>query len=599
METLKKYDLRAIFHTYTTQVFREINSFLNSIDNVHNIDEISRSISDYYASDALDVSIWVQKKIMEDFFSIEEDKSSYYKWVLTDEAQGFIRREYPEMDRILRVKCENIIRLVKELVNRFVSDKDKLESSGFSIGNSIHEIIITDSDSHNKGQRVCILATDGGKIVYKPRSLHIDSVVFKIASIVNSNLEGNSNIKIPQSLDCGHYGWQEYIVYKPALTLYDLATYYESLGGLTAFFASIGGYDFHYDNVVSVCNKAVPLDLETALSSSSQDQGSDKSPNIAEIVNHVMSSAGAGTLILPPLKQGARFDVDLSPVTDGLQQDSKIMRSPYINVSKYGNIEILVDDAKFTKTIPHDKSLGKEKTHPRKYIKNFSEGYQRICKSIDKSIPELLSLFRNVTYIRRRCVIRPTSTYAAFLKVSYYPKYLVSYEARASLFERLGFPPSVPSEIGGQALKVERESLIEGDIPYFTDSMLEDFILFSAASSKNKVGKEDSRKTFQVSPIETVQNFASTSSWAADIVQYIHYGSFAGLDDDIWVNRMHEEITPFFDIKLNSSWEDALYNLTLQAQKLLITDSLENISTMFLQVVDGGTRVQTIPCFIL
>ena len=267
------------------------------------------------------------------------------------------------------------------------------------------------------------------------------------------------------------------------------------------------------------------------------------------------------------------------------------MRSLNIHIADDDNIKISMENSKITKQNPYEGDLLGDDAHPRRYVKEFTQGFQEMSHIIECCTDKLYDFFRNASHIPNRCIIRPTSTYTAFLETSYHPKYLVSQKARDELFTLLGYPPGAPDNIGGQALESERKALLNGDIPYFTDDMLTEFM--EKSLKKNIVG-DTSLEEFRVAPDRALRNFLSGIK-SRDSIRYIHYGLFAGIDADAWRTRKHEEMIPFFHIALNRDWGESLYNLCKQVQNLVITDESCNTATIFMQVPADDDRISVIP----
>lgn len=558
---------------------QKIINYLHSLsdDVTVNVENIAKTISNYYRSEMMAISVRTQ--------ILYEDKSFFDN----QEYPSFedFQQKYPELMRIIQVKRDNILSLVKTTIKRFIQDKSDLEEAGLPAGNYINDFIISDGDSHRRGQRVCFLKTDLGKLVYKPRSMQIDDAVFRAAFIINKNVAEDIAINIPKAVNYDLYGWQEFIEYSPAENRNDLSTYYRSLGALTAFFVGFGGHDMHYENLTISHNKAVPLDLETAFGTQRQAQRLKDLTGLIKMTNFSAALAGVGTLILPPLARSERFDIDISPITDGVPQKSKTMKGLSVEEKENGNgIEASMKNALVTKLSPYKGPLKLDRVHPRLYVEDFHQGYKEMTYALISHTNELVEFFdKEISHIPNRCVIRPTATYAAFLDTSYHPKYLTSKQERDKLFMRLGPPPGVPTEVGEQALLVEREALLEGDIPYFTDEMLADYLQETQSGKKELNG-------FSVDPKTPLRQLGSIQD---KVIRYLQHGAFAGLDAEVWKTREDGDITPFFNIDLEESWKDALYNLKSQAQDLILYDDQKNLATMFIQVVGGDNRVQTVP----
>ena len=588
---MKYSDANVLFQPYINDVFYSIEEFLSSLKEVHDDDVyiISKSVSDVFATDVLRTSIRTQMYLKEKNHGAGSE-SKYSSWASTPEAYMLVQKQYPELIRILEVKKKNFIAYIKSVLTRFSNDRKEILRQGLPAGSKVVDLIISDGDSHQSGQRVCFLKTDIGQIVYKPHSVMSDTIIAQAASIVNKNLPEGITVKIPNTLDCSTHGWQEFIEYIPASTKSELESYYRSLGGITAFFAAFGGHDFHYENIIISQGSAVPVDLETSFGNLQYVKKISRSTNLLDKMNQVATFSGVSTLILPPLVRTERFDIDISPITDGIPQKSKTMRGGTLSVTEKGDIKFHMEAAEVNKLNPHSEAVSTSIAHPRWYIENFSDGHYQVSQAIKYSLVELNKFLNTFDKpIPNRCVIRPTATYAAFLDTSYHPKYLVSYKARKSLFTRLGYPPASPSEIGKAALEAESIALLDGDIPYFTDSILSNLV----AGVDDDGIKGCSVDNFKSIPSKTLKVFGNLSG---DVINYIHHGAFAGIDSEVWDTRYDGEIKPFFYLNFQSnSWNDILNNLAMQAHKLSVWDKDNDLASMYMQIVGTDHRVQTVP----
>ena len=588
---MKYNDANILFQSYIEDVFSNLEEFLLSLKEVHSSDAytILKSVSDAFTIDVLRTSIRTQICLKEKFFG-DDVENEYSTWASTSEAYKVVRKQYPELIRVLEVKKKNFIAYIKSVLKRFSDDRKSILRQGLPAGSRVVDLIISDGDSHQRGQRVCFLKTDMGQIVYKPHSVMSDTVAAQVASFINKNLPEDITVKIPNTLDCYTHGWQEFIEYMPVSTKSELESYYRSLGGVTAFFAALGGHDFHYENIIISHGSAVPVDMETSFGNLQYVNKVSKPKNLLDKMGQTAAFSGASTLILPPLVRTERFDVDISPVTDGSPQKSRIMRGSAMNVTEEGNVELYVKAAEVIKLPPHSEAVSAAVAHPRWYVGNFSEGYHQVSQAIKYSLVDLNKFLDSFDEpIPNRCVIRPTATYAAFLDASYHPKYLVSHKTRSSLFDRLGSPPACPHEIGKQALEVERIALLDGDIPYFTDGILSNLM----ASEDNNNIKANNMSDFMTVPSATLKIFGSLPF---NVINYIQNGAFAGIDSEVWDTRYDGDIKPFFSINFQSnSWLNILYDLTLQAYKLVVWDKVNSSASMYMQIVGADHRIQTVP----
>ncbi|WP_311157693.1 type 2 lanthipeptide synthetase LanM [Rothia dentocariosa] len=583
------------FDSYVYNVEKKSLEILLSVEDkicFKKIDNILSSIVGQYREEIIPIIVRTQMYIKEKKFN--NDNILYYQWVSSSEAKLMIQEKFPELIRLLNIKGEGIIYLIKDILERYIKDRQKLKKFGFPVGNCLKNIIFSGGDSHQGGKRVCFLETDMGKIVYKPHSVAIDDAVARAFSIINSKLGDELHLTVPDVLDRGEYGWQKFIPYNPAKNTDELSSYYRSLGGLTSFFAIFGGLDFHHENLTIDRDKAIPIDLETAFGDLKQAHKIMEQDGVLKLVGRAMILAGTNTLILPPLARSERFDIDLSPITDGSPQESRVLKSSRMCISDDGDIDILLEDSVITKDVPTCKSLSAEECHPRRFFSSFYQGYEKVTSAIFLCRKELTDLFSGFSHISNRCVIRPTSTYASFLNTSFHPDYLGSGEARNKLFSLLKYPSTCPAQIGDKVLAAECKALMNGEYPYFTDKILADFTS-NAADNANVYDLKKSIEGFRVAPVEFLEILECIEHIPFNVIRYIQHGAFASIDSEAWNRSGDQEISPFFSIQTNNSWELAVQNLIPEIKNLIMIDDQNKLATMFMQSISNDDRVQTVP----
>lgn len=533
------------------------------------------------------VSIRTHMQLLQDQSTSEEGSNNYWEWASSPAGQEYFSREYPELTRIFDYKVSQLASLVESVLLRFDQDFPALEECGLKLGTQLEGLEVTTGDPHKGGQRVCILTTDQGRIVFKPRSMQIDSAVYQVAEMLAPSLDSVTRINVPRVLDRELYGWQEFIQYRPCRDTEELQNYYASLGSLTAFFAALGGHDFHYENVTVHEGQAVPLDLEAALGNAYHEQrltGED----LATRIQRTASTAGSKTMLLPPLMRSQRFDIDLSPLTDGTAQRSATMCAPRLQWGESQQPEVRMEGSVVEKPHAFTDEVPSGRTHPQHYFGCFTLGFRNMTHAINKHVEVLIEFFAQAHSIPNRCILRPTSTYASFLDTSYHPNYLVSATSRQELLKRLGRPPGAPAPLGEPLSKIESESLLQGDIPYFTDTDLQYL-------ANNRLPREQIQEElvgFQIAPIQALRSFAKSNPEAHRMV---HRGVFASLDEDVWTQRDKPDLDSLFPLDFSESFNQTLGQLAEEVEGLLVWDADSRQCSILHHSVGESGRAVVIP----
>lgn len=368
---------------------------------------------------------------------------------------------HPVLRRLLDQQTEQTITAILEMVARYDADRSQLSRLGFAAGSRLLGVDISAGDQHANGRRVLILRTDAGRLVYKPRPLDIDLLVIGLADLVAEDL-GRRRIRLPRTEARGDYGWQEFIEARASSDEAEYREYYRNLGATLAFFTALGGHDLHYENVIGVGEAPVVVDLETAL------RVRDRMPRGDTLADAVARDAWygpGGTLILPNLGGAERFDIDLSVAGTALEQRSEVMTSGMLTGAGTRDISIEQMPAVIRRVLQAPADLEPQLMFPD-LSADLRDGYGEAAPILRRHLPVLRT---RVALARGefREILRPTSTYAAFLEAATHPRYLGSEEERARLFALLGTPVTVPEDIAEVVGRAETAALERGDVPYF------------------------------------------------------------------------------------------------------------------------------------
>lgn len=372
-----------------------------------------------------------------------------------------ILARYPVLGRLLEQLTEQTVSATVEAVTRYRDDRTLIADSQLTGGSRIVGIDPSAGDSHAGGRRVLILRTDVGRLVYKPRPLDIDVLVIRLAGIVSDDL-GPRRVSLPATLARGPYGWQEFIEARPARDEAEYREYYRNLGSALAFFTALGGHDLHYENIIGVGSAPVAVDLETALRVRGRMPRGD---TLVDAVSRESWYGPGGTMILPNMGNRKRFDVDLSVAGTEVEQHSKVMTSGRLMGAGTRDIRMEQVPAVIRRTPHASADLDSTLTFPD-LSADVREGYAQAATVIRRHLPALREHVRHV-HGEMRDILRPTSTYAAFLEAATHPRYLTDDAERTRLFSLLGEPASVPDDVAKRVYVEELAALERGDIPFF------------------------------------------------------------------------------------------------------------------------------------
>lgn len=371
---------------------------------------------------------------------------------------------YPVLARCMTEYTLMFGTYVCEIIIHYSSDWNKLKSK---LGNGceydcLTEIEMGAGDTHNKGKSVAILKfNSGAKLVYKPHSLRIDECYSAMLDWINQR-----GIKYllnsPNALNCGTYGYQEFISHHPCQSIMEVEQFYYRLGALTALCYTCGATDYHSENIIASGAQPVLIDLETIFTPLTETQ-----------LQHMLGEQSLRTvfssLMIPGIySPSPLLDIDLSAVGGRGGQKSQLMKIQRIN--NVGTDEAsLIDDSYTTDERQNRPMLNGEYMDVSMYTKQMIEGfcdlYRLILTHRDTFVQDILLPYSDAM---GRHVIRATALYGKLLTHSMHPDYLQNESDRDRLLQIISNNSAFPPQA---VIEHELEQMQRQDIPYFMFSL--------------------------------------------------------------------------------------------------------------------------------
>ena len=145
----------------------------------------------------------------------DHQKYEYFKEkFLTDSKYlSYLAEKYPELLRLIELKCRQIIQNFNEMIVRLANDKEEIEKR-LCNGEKFNGIrsLNMDGDCHSGGKAVIKITLDqGSQIVYKPHGLKKELLYQDLLEIVCKKI-GLNTMKLPY-LHRGEYGWETWLIY--------------------------------------------------------------------------------------------------------------------------------------------------------------------------------------------------------------------------------------------------------------------------------------------------------------------------------------------------------------------------------------------------
>ncbi|MEH6418154.1 type 2 lanthipeptide synthetase LanM family protein [Pseudomonas sp. CGJS7] len=398
----------------------------------------------------------------------EDDAGRFAQFVdkaLSAEFAELLAQRYPPLLPRLRRALSQQCAGIETLVARLIADRaDLAELLGRAPGRLIG-ITLDQGDLHAGGQAVARLSFEGGRVMYKPRSLHIDAVLDSFLARV---FDGAERIRVPAVIDRGEYGWAGFIEHRYCEGDTELRGFYRGLGHWLAMLRLLGGTDIHLENLIAAGPTPVVVDVES-LFSAARPVAVSGYGQAYDLAQAMIESSVLRTGIVPfraPVLGFGRADLSAAGALPGEQ--------PQLQVP------VIADDgttAARVQLVEADMSISQNHPSPNPDVSRywdeisdaFIEASQRL-RQLDEqgALAQLMSAFEGC---RVRDVRRATQLYVEIGRMLWHPASLHKEQQAIERAQKL-FAGGANGEPTPQAqIDSEIEDLRYGDIPIFAESL--------------------------------------------------------------------------------------------------------------------------------
>ncbi|MEO9599099.1 type 2 lanthipeptide synthetase LanM family protein [Parasphingorhabdus sp.] len=377
-------------------------------------------------------------------------------------------KEYPDLYSRLEKLLDQQCSAIAAIAVSWCADRTQISAMMKCDTVVLTALSLGQGDTHNGGQTVSIIDTDGGKIVYKPRSLAIDTGLTGFLQWLNAQTDEPLHIKVPDVLDKGSYGWAQFVSHEYAADDAECQKFYCGIGQILALMRLLGGTDLHAENLIAHRDMPVLVDCETLFTPNVKPVPSgygDAYDYCSELTRGGVLAIG----LLPDRGQALGWrGIDMSGVGGLSGQQPKT------------SIPAIVDAGRDTARVEMvTAELPRSANHPSKdpaitrYWPDIVDHFKKlstILRSLDQAgkLEPQLDGFRDRQI---RVVVRPTETYAEIERMLWHPASLANPEAArqkaeslmAEMAENISYAPSDPMIISAEVTELRH-----GDIPVFT-----------------------------------------------------------------------------------------------------------------------------------
>ena len=397
-----------------------------------------------------------------------EARYQYYleEYLQNPEYLQEIYEEYPLMYQAVCRVIDNSVRNIRELLERFDSDREQINQSFFAknLCRKIRWIGGGTSDSHQNGHRVYILELDNGeKLVYKPRSLAIDQAYREFAAWVFAGAE--TSFYWNNVLDKGEYGWCDWVELKPCDSRAELQRYYRRNGILLCVSYLLGSEDIHYENLIACGEYPVIIDLEMAVGSSTIDNIRVQRNRTETERIFLESVLQKGLLPLYTWNEKGE-GVNVGTING---RGGQLLPVVVPAVAEPGTTNMHIEYRR--PALSEGKNLATLKgvfIEPNEFLTEIEEGFQTTYRFLLQNKEETDKRLNAFRQAKIRYLVRDTQQYGMLLSLSYYPDCLTSEAERRRVWEKwFADENKGNSEIERWIQKQEMAEWERNDIPYF------------------------------------------------------------------------------------------------------------------------------------
>lgn len=171
-------------------------------------------------------------------------------------------RELPEFCRLVALICSNWVTEMNDLFRRLGADSERI-AKHFGHGTPLRLVNIIPglSDPHNGGRTVHVLTFKGFAVVYKPRSIEIESRFQQFVKWFGHCLD--HELCVIDMLEGDGYSWCEFVDCQPFENANESTKFFMRAGILLCVCYLLGMTDCHRNNISTTRRGPAVLDAET------------------------------------------------------------------------------------------------------------------------------------------------------------------------------------------------------------------------------------------------------------------------------------------------------------------------------------------------
>lgn len=174
--------------------------------------------------------------------------------------------EYAVLARLMVVTAGQVATAHAEFLRRLAQDRPAmvLRLFGGADPGPLTRVELSKGDTHGGGRSVGVATfASGARAVYKPRPPSMHRHLNDVVGWYNQRLPDSSRLRTLTVIDRGDHGWVEFADPAPCADGAAATRYFHRQGALLALLHTLGGVDFHFENLIAVADQPVPIDIES------------------------------------------------------------------------------------------------------------------------------------------------------------------------------------------------------------------------------------------------------------------------------------------------------------------------------------------------
>ena len=350
----------------------------------------------------------------------QDGSTAHYDVFVADMRVAGFRRlfeEKPVLLRLIASVTRQWIDTSREFVMRLDSDlatirHDILHSGA---GSRVAQIEGDLSDPHNGGHSVLIVRfEDGGRIVYKPKDLRLDTSWYALVERLN-RAEPPVALKAVRTIARDGYGWTEFIDHAGCADQEGFKQFFQRAGAWLALFHCFAASDMHQENMIASGDHPVPIDLEMVLQASSAQQKShDPEGQAVEVATETIANSVSTVGLLPAY--GRSPDNDIFAIGGMTSHSNPGIRREWSNINS--DTMRPRKSTELDNPLPNLPHVDGKYAKLGDYIDEFVAGFEDYAKFLLRQSGDTRQqeLFDGFDGLPVRKVIRPTQFYYMLLQ---------------------------------------------------------------------------------------------------------------------------------------------------------------------------------------